>query len=251
MSTSVGGSPDGGSDEVTALPLQPSGASSQLRPSLARVLAPNPSVMTGQGTNSYVVGDHDLVVVDPGPSDPGHLARLLDQVSDRLRYVLVTHHHADHAPLARELADRAGVPLLAFGYEGLVAPDRLLRDGDVVELDDLQIRAVHTPGHASDHLCYLVSTQSRATRLAWLRALRDRAWSWLAHRGRTCQGTRLHRTSTRARTDGARRAPSRRGDRGRTGSTDLRSTRVHTRSRRNVLGVGASSTTRRSRSGKL
>ena len=159
MSTSVGESPDDGSVEATRPAPQP-GPSSQLRPRLARVLAPNPSVMTGPGTNSYVVGDVDLVVVDPGPIDPGHLARLLDRVADRLRYVLVTHHHPDHAPLARELADRAGVPLLAFGYEGLVTPDRSLRDGDVVELGDLEIRAVHTPGHAVDHLCYLVATRS-------------------------------------------------------------------------------------------
>lgn len=157
MSMSVEESPDGDSAEAALPQGEGSDQLTTLRPGLVRVLAPNPSVMTGPGTNSYIVGVGDVAVIDPGPNEAQHLATLLAQVSDRLRYVLVTHHHADHAPLARELADRTGASLVAFGYSGLVEPDRSLRDGDVIELGGFEICALYTPGHAIDHLCYVAT----------------------------------------------------------------------------------------------
>ena len=134
-----------------------------LRPGLCRLIAPNPSVMTGAGTNTYFVGESELVVVDPGPEDDQHLARLIEHGGDELAFVLVTHHHDDHAPLARILADRAGVPLLAYGHERSPAPDRRLRDGEVLEVDGFSISVLHTPGHASDHCCFLVSATTGAS----------------------------------------------------------------------------------------
>jgi glyoxylase-like metal-dependent hydrolase (beta-lactamase superfamily II) len=119
--------------------------------------------MTGSGTNSYLVGTSDLVAIDPGPDHPGHIARLLDLAAGRLRYVLVTHSHRDHAPGARPLADAADVPLLAHGLahgaSGVFVPDGELREGDVVSIPGFRIEAVHTPGHSSDHLCFLADRE--------------------------------------------------------------------------------------------
>lgn len=128
----------------------------RLRPGVARLLAPNPSVMTGPGTNTYVLGTTKRAIVDPGPNDPVHLERLLALGGAELAAVVVTHHHSDHAPLGRILADRAGVPLLAFGHPAMAEVDVRLSDGDVVELDEMSISVVHTPGHASDHCCFFV-----------------------------------------------------------------------------------------------
>jgi glyoxylase-like metal-dependent hydrolase (beta-lactamase superfamily II) len=120
------------------------------------VLAPNPSLMTGPGTNTYLVGDTDeLACIDPGPENDAHLAAIEDAVRSvhgRIATVLLTHSHPDHRPLARRLAGRADAPVLAWdpGDDGA----RRLRDDDLVTVGDLALRAVHTPGHASDHLCY-------------------------------------------------------------------------------------------------
>lgn len=131
--------------------------------SFRRVLAPNPSPMTGRGTNTYLVGSHGAVVVDPGPDDAAHLARVLDAAGAPIRYVLVTHAHLDHASGARPLAELAGALLLgpagdgpggadAPGYE----PDAVLSGGDVVAVPGWRLTAVDTPGHAAHHLCYLL-----------------------------------------------------------------------------------------------
>ena len=126
------------------------------------VLAPNPSLLTGPGTNTYLVGDGDgLVCVDPGPDDPHHLAGILDAATALhapITTVLLTHSHPDHRPLARTLADRTGAPLRARdpGDDGAEPVD----DGDVVQAGSVALRAVHTPGHATDHLCFF-DEQSR------------------------------------------------------------------------------------------
>jgi glyoxylase-like metal-dependent hydrolase (beta-lactamase superfamily II) len=114
--------------------------------------------MTATGTNSYLVGTSDIVAIDPGPDDASHVERLVGLAAGRLRYVLVTHSHGDHAPGARLLAEATGVPLLGFGSAAL-APDGALRDGDVVAVPGFRIEAVHTPGHASDHLCFLADRE--------------------------------------------------------------------------------------------
>lgn len=128
----------------------------QLGDGVGRVLAPNPSFMTGNGTNSYLVGTTALAVIDPGPEDPAHFDALEEAAGGRARCVLLTHHHMDHAAGAASLAERLGVPLLAYGMPGKVEPDRRIGDGDEIELGSTTIRAVHTPGHASDHLCFVL-----------------------------------------------------------------------------------------------
>ena len=112
--------------------------------------------MTGPGTNTYLVGDGDaLACIDPGPDDDRHLAAIEAAVRDvhgHIATVLLTHSHPDHRPLARRLVERSGADLLAWdpGDDGA----RRLRDGDIVQIGGVALRAVHTPGHASDHLCY-------------------------------------------------------------------------------------------------
>ena len=124
--------------------------------SVSVVLAPNPSLLTGPGTNTYLVGgDGEVACIDPGPDDPQHLAAIEDAARTlhaRIGTVLLTHSHPDHRPLAQRLAERTGAPLLAFdpGDDGA----RPLRDGDTVSTGGVTLRAVHTPGHASDHLCF-------------------------------------------------------------------------------------------------
>lgn len=130
------------------------GAPVALDGDVVRLTAANPSMMTGPGTNAYVVAGDAVVVIDPGPVLPDHAERLVELVAGRaVRAVVVTHHHPDHAPLARSLADRLGAPVAGRGHERL-AVDEVLDDGAVLELGGRRLVAWHTPGHASDHLCF-------------------------------------------------------------------------------------------------
>jgi len=128
-----------------------------------RITAPNPGVMTGPGTNAYLIGTGDLALIDPGPESAPHLSAMLEAVGKRLRWILCTHTHLDHSPGAKALKAQTGAEVLGFGrvpddgrQDTGFAPDRALRDGDVVECGAFRLRAVHTPGHASNHLCYLL-----------------------------------------------------------------------------------------------
>ncbi len=135
----------------------------EIAPGVRRITAPNPGVMTGPGTNSYLVGDDELVLIDPGPELDAHRDVLLKAAGNKLRWILCTHTHRDHSPLARALKAATSAQVLGFGVmpddgrqDEAFAPDRALRDGDVVACGDYRLRAVHTPGHASNHLCYLL-----------------------------------------------------------------------------------------------
>jgi glyoxylase-like metal-dependent hydrolase (beta-lactamase superfamily II)/8-oxo-dGTP pyrophosphatase MutT (NUDIX family) len=130
-----------------------------LVPGLARLTAPNPGVMTGPGTNTYLVGSGDLAVVDPGPDDPGHVASIEAAAAGAggtIRWILVTHTHPDHAPGARRLADRTGAQVVGFGSRDGFVPDVEARDGWALEAPSFRLTALHTPGHASNHLCWLL-----------------------------------------------------------------------------------------------
>jgi glyoxylase-like metal-dependent hydrolase (beta-lactamase superfamily II) len=115
--------------------------------------------MTGLGTNTYLIGKSDVAVVDPGPVLESHQQAILDSVAARggtIRWVAVTHHHIDHAPGAAGLAEGVGVEVIGFGGVDSFVPDRRVADGWVLRGPDFSLRAVHTPGHASDHLCWLL-----------------------------------------------------------------------------------------------
>lgn len=131
-----------------------------------RITAPNPGVMTGPGTNTYLIGTHELALIDPGPESAPHLTAMLDAAGERLKWIFCTHTHLDHSPGARALKQRTGAQILGYGsvpddgrQDTAFAPDRALRDGDVVDCGAIRLRAVHTPGHASNHLCYLLEQQ--------------------------------------------------------------------------------------------
>lgn len=92
------------------------GVSREIEPGVRAVLAPNPGPMTHWGTNSFILGEGEVAVIDPGPDDPVHLSALLDATKGEIvTHILVTHAHADHSPLARRLSDKTGAPVLGFG----------------------------------------------------------------------------------------------------------------------------------------
>jgi len=126
-----------------------------LLPGVVRLLSPNASVMTGPGTNTYLVGTQDLVVIDPGPDDVVHLERITKFAKGRIRYVVVTHSHRDHAPGARRLARLTGATLLGFDERPNFVPDGRIIEGDTLTTDTVRLEALHTPGHSSDHLCFV------------------------------------------------------------------------------------------------
>jgi glyoxylase-like metal-dependent hydrolase (beta-lactamase superfamily II) len=126
---------------------------------IERVLANNPGPYTGPGTNTWLVDDGGgaVAVIDPGPIDSAHLDRVLLQLRDRRPVaVLVTHTHPDHAPLANPLAKELAVPAYGHSQGPDFVPDLMLVDGSALEVGVVRLDVIHTPGHASDHLCFRV-----------------------------------------------------------------------------------------------
>jgi glyoxylase-like metal-dependent hydrolase (beta-lactamase superfamily II) len=141
---------------------------------VVRLTAPNPGMMTGPGTNSYLVGTTELAVIDPGPdgtaptpSGPdsprpdggGHVRALAELGEGRIRWIVVTHTHPDHSPAAPALAALTGAEVIGFDARDGFVPDRSVSDGFQLVGDDFTLRAVHTPGHASNHLCWLLEEE--------------------------------------------------------------------------------------------
>ena len=140
-----------------------------IEPGIARVLAHNPSAFTYYGTQTYLVGEQEVAVVDPGPGLPEHLDALEQAIGGRtVAAILCTHTHRDHSPAARPLAERVGAPIVGCAalaletvgpradaaFDGDYLPDRVLEDGEALEIDGKTMTAVATPGHTSNHLCF-------------------------------------------------------------------------------------------------
>jgi len=129
-----------------------------------RLLAPNPSLMTGPGTNTYLLVDPVSAVIDPGPLDAAHLAAL-EGVAPQLALIFLTHTHADHAAAALRLAQRTGARIV--GRPGPsdgrqvtdFRPDLIPERDQSFELAGTRLRAIDTPGHASNHVCYLLESE--------------------------------------------------------------------------------------------
>lgn len=132
-----------------------------LTPQVRRILCPNPSVFTGPGTNTYLVGapGGDLAVIDPGPDDEGHLDRVADVGGAAIKWILVTHTHSDHSPGAARLKERTGAEVIGFDERDGFVPDRTAGDGFRLRAGAFELEAIHTPGHASNHLCYLLPAE--------------------------------------------------------------------------------------------
>lgn len=127
----------------------------RLSPLVQVVLAPNPGAMTGPGTNTYVVGTGPTLVIDPAVGDTSYMDAL-SAVGGDVEAILVTHRHPDHIGGVAALVERTGAPARAFGdADAGGVPVRPLADGEIVEVAGADLRALHTPGHASDHLCFL------------------------------------------------------------------------------------------------
>ena len=148
-----------------------------LLPQVQRLTAPNPGVMTGPGTNSYLLGETATgwIVIDPGPDEAAHIERLWQACRGDIRQIVCTHSHADHAPAARPLqalcvqrSGRAGPPVLGLPSaptarpHSQFVPDRALADGKRLSLRTVDgstrhtLQVIHTPGHAANHLCLLL-----------------------------------------------------------------------------------------------
>ena len=145
--------------------MQPHGEVRTLSPRLRRIVAPNPGPMTGPGTNSYVVGDDDLVIVDPGPAVPSHIDALLACVGDKLRYIACTHTHPDHSPGAAVLAEATGATLVGrvtaddCHQDLTFQPSRQIEDDERITGEGWTLRAISTPGHVDNHVCYLLEEE--------------------------------------------------------------------------------------------
>ena len=141
-------------DPEAPLPELIPGVARALSPMVRRIVAPNPGMMTGPGTNTYLVGVDEIAVIDPGPDDPAHLDTIAGCGGDRIRWILCTHTHSDHSPGAAGLKERTGAEVLGFDSRDDLTVDRSMADGDVLEGTEFRLAALHTPGHASNHLCF-------------------------------------------------------------------------------------------------
>jgi glyoxylase-like metal-dependent hydrolase (beta-lactamase superfamily II) len=141
----------------------------EVEPGIARVLAHNPSAFTYYGTQTYLVGSNELAVIDPGPDLPEHVEALEKAIGGRpVAAIMCTHTHRDHSPASRPLAERTGAPIIGCAplaletvgpradasFDGDYQADRILADGEAVEVDGGGITAIATPGHTSNHLCF-------------------------------------------------------------------------------------------------
>jgi glyoxylase-like metal-dependent hydrolase (beta-lactamase superfamily II) len=141
-----------------------------VEPGIARVLAHNPSAFTYYGTQTYLVGEREVAVIDPGPDLPEHVDALIEAIGGRnVVAIMCTHTHRDHSPAAKPLAERTGASIVGCAplaletvgpradasFDGDYVPGRVLADGETVEVDGRPIMAVATPGHTSNHLCFV------------------------------------------------------------------------------------------------
>jgi glyoxylase-like metal-dependent hydrolase (beta-lactamase superfamily II) len=133
----------------------------ELRPGIRRLIAPNPSMMTGPGTNTYLLGEEEVAVLDPGPLIDSHIERIVELADAPIGWILVTHTHPDHSPAANVLAQITGAEV--FGRTAPEGPHQdttvplgwFCNDAEKLEIDEFDMTVFHTPGHASNHVCYL------------------------------------------------------------------------------------------------
>ena len=132
----------------------------QLAPGVNRLIAPNPGMMTGPGTNTYLLGDKEIAVIDPGPAIDAHIDLICEIAPGPIKWILVTHTHPDHSPAVTALAERTNAQRLGRPapdgphQDKTFEPDRVLENGEFFKTSEFTLEVIHTPGHASNHLCY-------------------------------------------------------------------------------------------------
>ncbi len=147
----------------------------EVAPGIRRIIARNPGPFTFRGTGTYVIGEGQVAVIDPGPDLPEHIeALLMDLAGEEVTHILVTHTHRDHSPAAAAVKEATGAPTYGFGphaggrrgeagvEEGGdwdFTPDIVIKDGDEIAGRGWRFEAVHTPGHTSNHLCFALPDQ--------------------------------------------------------------------------------------------
>ncbi|HEY1707979.1 MAG TPA: MBL fold metallo-hydrolase [Rhizomicrobium sp.] len=148
----------------------------RVSPLITRVLAKNPSPFTFKGTGVYIVGGHNVAVIDPGPDMPEHVEALKRALAGRtVTHILVTHTHTDHSPAAKPLKEWSGAKTYGFGPHGsghhgdgptleeggdrTFNPDVRVTDGEIIEGDGWTFECVHTPGHCSNHICFALKEE--------------------------------------------------------------------------------------------
>ena len=162
------------------------GVPREMAPGVVRLVANNPSPFTFKGTNTYLIGNKSLAVIDPGPLDPAHCAAIVRAAGGRpITHILITHTHRDHVDGLADLLAATGAKTAGYGAYDLTSkvaartgpggegshtdrawrPDIQLRDGDVVAGEDWAVTAVHTPGHTPDHLSFALKPTDTATRV--------------------------------------------------------------------------------------
>ena len=136
----------------------------QISPLIRRITAGNASVFTGPGTNTYLIGKEEITVLDPGPAMDSHIDAITS-AEGKIKQIVVTHTHPDHSPGVRLLQERLDVPAYGMltetskGQDRSFKPDKILKDGDMFEETEFTLKVVHTPGHASNHLCYILEEE--------------------------------------------------------------------------------------------
>ena len=135
--------------------------------SIVRIIAPNAGVMTGPGTNTYVIGDRERAVIDPGPADDAHIEAVVRCGGGRIGWILCTHTHVDHAEGVAKLQKATGAKVAAMPMAPGVSEsdagehnvelvlDHVLTEGESLQIDGMRVRVLFTAGHASNHLCFL------------------------------------------------------------------------------------------------
>lgn len=147
------------------------GQSESLQPGLRRVLCNNPGPFTFYGTGTFIMGEGEVAVIDPGPDDPEHIDAILRAVEgETVSHILITHTHRDHSPAAAAIKAATGAPTYAYGPHGSgkleqgvqveeggdmdFMPDHRIKHGEIITGSGWQVEAVHTPGHTSNHICF-------------------------------------------------------------------------------------------------
>lgn len=137
----------------------------RLNSRVQRIVAPNPGAMTGAGTNTYLIGNEAVAVLDPGPAIQQHIDAILAAAGDRIRWIVCTHTHPDHSPAWKAIADATGAEVIGalpaddMFQDNTFSPAKELLHNEVLATPEFTLRAVHTPGHVSNHFCFFLEEE--------------------------------------------------------------------------------------------